>query len=476
MQANAWSPPLDGRSRNVNINAFCTITKKYRTRNNGKIMRYNETVETTAPEIIRAEKFRLNPSPQQHEILQTWFGLFRSMYNATIDYIEPRLFQDNKLVENYRRVLNKFAIRAALKNQKEALAKQNGKNIIPIHSLDQAILTCVAMYKSSVSNHERREYVRQFKENERINKYIEKQTKNKQPIANIKPRPAPTKKPFQMHHIKASKPQQFMIIEGSAFSQVHNAFAYSILGEMASKPERFNTSQTCTLTYDSRKSRYILAIPRKYESRTYESRNLTCGIDPGIRTFLTVYSRYECYEINPKINFQAHFAEIDDVYKKYKSGKLKKRYYKNIIAKINDKIHNNMKDIHYKVAAFLCYNYRVIKIGKINVKSIVRKNKKTGEQITAFNKKKLYALSHYTFRQILKSQAEKYGCQVEEINEYMTTKTCSACGDIKEVGKEEIYNCDNPNCRLEIGRDINAAKNIRFKEPRVWIDATVKKK
>jgi putative transposase len=42
----------------------------------------------------------------------------------------------------------------------------------------------------------------------------------------------------------------------------------------------------------------------------------------------------------------------------------------------------------------------------------------------------------------------------------MTTKTCSCCGNKKEVGKDKIYKCSK--CGLEADRDINAAKNIRY--------------
>ena len=47
------------------------------------------------------------------------------------------------------------------------------------------------------------------------------------------------------------------------------------------------------------------------------------------------------------------------------------------------------------------------------------------------------------------------------VNEANTTKTCSFCGNIYCPGKSEIYNCCN--CKRNIGRDINAAKNILMK-------------
>jgi putative transposase len=48
---------------------------------------------------------------------------------------------------------------------------------------------------------------------------------------------------------------------------------------------------------------------------------------------------------------------------------------------------------------------------------------------------------------------------VKLIDEYMTSKTCCKCKNIKQDLKgEKIYNCSE--CNLVIDRDINAAINI----------------
>ena len=42
----------------------------------------------------------------------------------------------------------------------------------------------------------------------------------------------------------------------------------------------------------------------------------------------------------------------------------------------------------------------------------------------------------------------KYGSTVYLVNEYLTTKTCSNCGALKEMGSEEIYKCDKCKTKL----------------------------
>ena len=51
---------------------------------------------------------------------------------------------------------------------------------------------------------------------------------------------------------------------------------------------------------------------------------------------------------------------------------------------------------------------------------------------------------------------------VLEVNEAYTSKTCSQCGYQHETLKnKDVYKC--VNCKLKIGRDINASKNVMLR-------------
>jgi putative transposase len=74
-------------------------------------------------------------------------------------------------------------------------------------------------------------------------------------------------------------------------------------------------------------------------------------------------------------------------------------------------------------------------------------------------KRRLMALSHYRFRMKLHQMKIKYNNNIIETNEYMTSKRCCNCSNIKkDLTKEKVYKCDL--CKLEIDRDINASINI----------------
>ena len=70
-------------------------------------------------------------------------------------------------------------------------------------------------------------------------------------------------------------------------------------------------------------------------------------------------------------------------------------------------------------------------------------------------------LSHFTKlgRLFYKSNINKK--LIFKVNEAFTSQTCSYCGNITIVGKSLTFNCNY--CKKNIGRDINAAKNILIK-------------
>ena len=65
----------------------------------------------------------------------------------------------------------------------------------------------------------------------------------------------------------------------------------------------------------------------------------------------------------------------------------------------------------------------------------------------------------------LKDKALSFpGCNVFEVSESYTSKTCSECGAIdNKLGSKHVYACKNKHCRAFFDRDINGARNIWLK-------------
>jgi IS605 OrfB family transposase len=112
--------------------------------------------------------------------------------------------------------------------------------------------------------------------------------------------------------------------------------------------------------------------------------------------------------------------------------------------------------MHNKTANFLLSKYKTIIIGKVSTKKMV--SNLTGN-LHDIVKRRLLALSHYRFRMKLHSMSKKFGSTIIETDEYLTSKCCSNCKNIKDnLGSAKIYKCDK--CNMILDRDINAAINI----------------
>ena len=285
-------------------------------------------------------------------------------------------------------------------------------------------------------------------------------------------------KDFRIRPLSKDKRRKNLIIESNLISKNKNGFCITILNEMKTENNfKFQEiKKTFTLQYDKYYNKYYLLIPYEinkvdngiecYLSNIQKIKNNInnrikiknkCGIDGGIRTFLSVYNDNETLEIGNDIKkvLKPFYNKIDKITSLKDINKLSERKYKIGITKIYEKISNKIKDLHWKSSNYLCKNYNTICIGKLNTRSIVNNNKSNINDIT---KRLLYSLSHYKFRMILKIQCEKYNCNYKEVNEYETSKRCHICKKINNVGSSKIYKCEE--CKIELDRDINASINI----------------
>ena len=74
----------------------------------------------------------------------------------------------------------------------------------------------------------------------------------------------------------------------------------------------------------------------------------------------------------------------------------------------------------------------------------------------------LLKLSHYKFKTKLQNMCKNRKNNIFIVNESYTSKTCGNCGEINnKLGGQSIFKCKK--CKIEIDRDINAARNICIK-------------
>jgi len=172
------------------------------------------------------------------------------------------------------------------------------------------------------------------------------------------------------------------------------------------------------------------------------------GVDMGCESFLTDSN---CRKIdNPRF-----FKHSQDILKarqqklsQKKKGSNRRRKEKILVAKIHEKIFNQRRDFHFRVANQLLKENDVVCIEKLNSWNSWRPLNRSMRDVAWLN-----------FFSILKAKAEEAGRQIVEVPARGTSQICSGCG--KEVPKDlsvRVHNC--PFCHLVLDRDYNSALNI----------------
>ena len=367
---------------------------------------------------LSCNQIEIYPNNYQKDILLKWMDLFIDMYNHTNYFINNNIydFTNRKIKNNVKDILNFRRLRDNyIKNKKIECCK----NDINKHLLDEAINHCIAKHKSSITNF--------FGKNIKF---------------------------FRIRNMKKDRRKKILIIEKGLFSKKKNGFCVSILGDLNSL-EKIGVNKTSILQYDKHLNKFKLFVPIEKESINLKNRS-KCGIDPGIRTFLTCYSKNEILEIgeNSYEKYNINYKKIDKIRELYSNRKINYRSFKKAINKNFDKIKNITKDLHFKVSNFLCKRFNTITIGKISTSSVVL-------NVNNLNKKSkrcMLSLCHFKFREILEYQCKKFNVKLNIIDESYTTKMCSNCKELNNIGSSKKYICSK--CNLKCDRDINASINI----------------
>lgn len=360
---------------------------------------------------IKTKKYIIYPTYQQKNILHKWFHSVINMYNITNNYIKEQ-YNNTKKFDSF------YTLRNTLKSEASILVQETD---VAKHILDYSIKHCIEMYKSAVSN---------------LSKgYIEH---------------------FNISNMKHTRNRFNLVLEPSNFSKKINGFYVNKLGEMKyDRPLNHLIQKNTILQYNKNKDKYYLLVPIDCNLDTTLSRDKLCGIDLGVRTFATVYSKNETLEIGSKI------TSTIDLYNK-RRDQLKSlldrkcisyKYYSNLMYKYRSKMGNKIDDLHKKVSVMLSKKFETINIGKISTSSIISNQTSNASDKT---KRRLLVLSFYKFLERLKIVGKKYDCKINLISEYKTSMTCNNCKfEDKNLESNKIYNC--PNCKLVIDRDINSA-------------------
>jgi len=199
------------------------------------------------------------------------------------------------------------------------------------------------------------------------------------------------------------------------------------------------------------------------------TKNVIASLDPGVRTFQTVYSPEGVVTEWGKDDFgriyRLCYAADKLQSKMYSNGCLarKRKSYRKAAIRIRRKIRQLVDELHCKLCKWLCESYRIVLLPEFKTQIMVKRGKR---QIQSKTARAMLTWSHYRFKQKLLSKCREYDTKVVIVTEEYTSKTCGRCGRLNnELGGDRTYVCRDQGCGYIVDRDHNGARNILLK----WI-------
>ena len=138
-------------------------------------------------------------------------------------------------------------------------------------------------------------------------------------------------------------------------------------------------------------------MPIKVEENRVSYHYDKCGIDIGVRTFMTVYSEDKTLEIAPDNNkiIDRINKRLDNIKSSKNSNIITNEKYKYLYCKYSCRLRHMIDDLHNKSANILLSRYKNISIGKISIKRMISNLDSNLREIV---KRRLCTLCHYRFR------------------------------------------------------------------------------
>ncbi|MDM9381719.1 transposase [Chlorogloeopsis sp. ULAP01] len=209
------------------------------------------------------------------------------------------------------------------------------------------------------------------------------------------------------------------------------------------------------------KGRWFGVFPVSANLQPTESTGMI-ALDPGVRTFLTGFDGNKFVEFgNGDIGRITRLCQhLDDLTSRMsKAVKCQRRRMRQAAHKMRIKIRNLIDECQKQTACYLTSNYRIVFLPTFESSQIVAK---ACRKIRSKTARAMLTWAHYRFKQTLKHQANLRNCQVIDVTEEYTSKTCTKCGHIHtKLGGSKVFNC--PNCGQSIPRDFNGAFGILLK-------------
>lgn len=372
--------------------------------------------------LVKTIKISLLPNEKQKRLLINWMDAWIVMYNKVISIIKNERKQQsitkNKPLKYNEMNLDNLKLNKLKYDLNEFKALLVKKTKIDSHTLDYCIKDVLSSLDSSISN---------------LNN------------GNCKK--------SRLRYLKKNKKSKIIKIENNGSTITDKSFCTSKIGKFIKTIPNVNLKKTGEGTYivHYKNNKFSMLIKKKKLKikKHLIKQQKVIALDPGHRTFLSGLSNNHLIEIGNNVDkkIKRELLKID----KIKTLKIKNKRRK--LLKREKNLNDYINNMHWQTINYLTNNYNHILLGNYSTKSMVE-----NKDVNKMNKRIGSTLRFYQLREKLKYKCILKSCNLGIIDEYNTTKACSNCSTLNDIGSSKEYNCKN--CNKKYPRDINSSKNI----------------
>ena len=367
---------------------------------------------------IRSAKFVLKPTSKQKEILESFFGISRALYNISLYNIKDSKFGTYELKNG--NIVPKIPTEIDLNNSLPKLKEE---------------YSYLALFPSSYAQAVMRNLSRGFDNFYRTLNYPKFKAKK----SNTQSFNCYREAKIDGDYIILAKPK------ASDYSKEDLKIRFK------RHKIKYNFEKVTGFTISREDNKYYISFTFYTDIESKETSE-SVGIDLGIKDFV-ICSDGTVYENKRFLEKSLRKLKISQrrLSKKQKGSKNREKA-RLKVNKIHKKIKNQRNDYQHKVSRELADKHNTICLETLNVKNMV-KNKKLAKVISDVSWSSFITKLDYKI-------AENQGCLVKIDRFYPSSKTCSNCGCVKDklLLSERTYHCSE--CGFTIDRDLNASINI----------------
>ena len=177
------------------------------------------------------------------------------------------------------------------------------------------------------------------------------------------------------------------------------------------------------------------------------------GIDLGISCFAVLSNGERLEAPRPLQRNLRKLQRLSKAHSRKEKGSCNRKRSARRLSRLHAKIANQRSDWLHKVTTRLAKSHGRIVVEDLAVANLIR-NRRLARHIAD--------QGWGEFRRQLAYKTSWYGSELVVVDRFWpSTKRCSACGNVKEVGLDErVYECVRGECGLVLDRDLNAARNL----------------